>query len=97
MLASFEPVLADAPELKSVPWQYAVVDEAHRLHDATTMLSSAVEAVEARARWAISATPFSVSSGDTGTHGLARALRMDPFRETACWMGLGRPSWVALS
>ena len=31
VLASYEPVLADAPELREAAWAYCVIDEAHRL------------------------------------------------------------------
>lgn len=61
-----------------------VVDEAHRAHDPSTMISAALEAVEARARWALTATPLSLTS-DNGTHGLAHLLRMEPFRHSAQW------------
>ena len=70
-----------------------VVDEAHRAHDTGTMISASLEAIEARARWALSATPLSLT-GDTGTHGVAHLLRMEPFRHSAQWSAHGRPPWV---
>ena len=38
VLASYEAVLADAPELKRLPWAFAVVDEAHRLKNRSSAL-----------------------------------------------------------
>jgi SNF2 family DNA or RNA helicase len=38
VLASYEPVLADAPALAELGWAYAVLDEAHRLKSRTTAL-----------------------------------------------------------
>ena len=36
VLASFEPVLADAPELRAVAWSFAVIDEARRLQQTSS-------------------------------------------------------------
>jgi superfamily II DNA or RNA helicase len=37
MLASYEPVLSDAPELRRIGWSFAVIDEAHRLKNRTSV------------------------------------------------------------
>ena len=82
-----------ASPLLRIRFNRLVVDEAHRTHDSSTRLSVALEAVEARSRWALTATPLA-TTGDTGTHGLCHFLRMDPYRHESNWFFHGRGAWT---
>ncbi|BGP31421.1 chromatin remodeling complex Adenosinetriphosphatase [Rhodotorula toruloides] len=57
-LASYEICLREKSSLKRIPWEYIVIDEAHRIKNVDSMLSQIVRLFKSRGRLLITGTPL---------------------------------------
>ncbi|GAA6036132.1 hypothetical protein JCM8097_006631 [Rhodosporidiobolus ruineniae] len=58
LLASYEIVLREKTHLRKLPWEYIVIDEAHRIKNVDSMLSQIVRLFDSRGRLLITGTPL---------------------------------------
>ncbi|KNZ59468.1 uncharacterized protein VP01_1726g5 [Puccinia sorghi] len=58
VLTTYELCIREKASLKKIPWEYIVIDEAHRIKNVDSMLSQIVRLFQSRSRLLITGTPL---------------------------------------
>eukprot|EP00250_Pteridium_aquilinum_P014046 c21746_g1_i1 orf=310-7884(+) len=77
LLTTYEMVIADASQLRSVPWEVLIVDEGHRLKNTGSKLVQLLNTFSFSQRVLLTGTPLQNNIGEM--HNLMRFLQLDAF------------------
>lgn len=83
LLTTYEMVIADASQLRSIPWEVLIVDEGHRLKNTGSKLVQLLNTFSFSQRVLLTGTPLQNNVGEM--HNLLRFLQLDAFPSLAAF------------
>ena len=86
VLTTFDIVRLESDDQQSplsMKWQRIILDEAHRIAEASSKTSTAIRALQSPNRWAITGTPFRNCLSDIVA--LCKFIGVAPYHETTWW------------
>ncbi|KAH6556102.1 hypothetical protein KP509_1Z205000 [Ceratopteris richardii] len=81
LLTTYEMIIADASQLRSVPWEVLIVDEGHRLKNTGSKLVQLLNTFSFSQRVLLTGTPLQNNIGEM--HNLLKFLQLDAFLSLA--------------
>ncbi|KAI5064142.1 hypothetical protein GOP47_0020812 [Adiantum capillus-veneris] len=83
LLTTYEMIIADASQLRSIPWEVLIVDEGHRLKNTGSKLVQLLNTFSFSQRVLLTGTPLQNNIGEM--HNLLRFLQLDAFPSLAAF------------
>ncbi|MCO5562276.1 hypothetical protein L7F22_015901 [Adiantum nelumboides] len=83
LLTTYEMIIADASQLRSIPWEVLIVDEGHRLKNTGSKLVQLLNTFSFSLRVLLTGTPLQNNIGEM--HNLLRFLQLDAFPSLAAF------------